>query len=224
MESFAGGGEGLWPLRQDGEHGDCIHALITARHLPKRVIDEHKNKIVRFYERHKRMPGYKELMDLTGFKSKNAVYKLINKLVELGVVKKDAQGRITLTRNMDEVPMLGLVEAGIPTVAEETELDTLDINTYLVEDRAGSYLLEVKGDSMIEEGIKEGDLVVAEKRTTAKEGEIVIAEVDGGWTMKYYRKKGNQVYLEPANKKYKPIYPEYDLKIAAVVKGVIRKY
>jgi repressor LexA len=52
----------------------------------------------------------------------------------------------------------------------------------------------------------------------------VIAEVDGGWTMKYFRKKGDTVYLEPANSKYKPIFPENDMKIAAVVKGVIRKY
>jgi repressor LexA len=77
---------------------------------------------------------------------------------------------------------------------------------------------------MIDEGIKEGDMVVAEKKGEPKVGDIVIAEVDGGWTMKYFRKKGNQVYLEPANKKYKPIYPENDLKIAAIVKGVIRKY
>jgi repressor LexA len=196
------------------------------------MIDTYKQKIIAFYERHKRMPGYKEIMDLTGFKSKNAVYKLINKLVEMGIVSKDSQGRITLVDAsfglLNEIPLLGLVEAGIPTVAEESELDTLDINTYLVADRATSYLLEVKGDSMIEEGIHEGDLVVAEKRNTAKVGEIVIAEVDGGWTMKFYRKEGNKpngrVYLEPANKNYKPIYPEYDLKIAAVVKGVIRKY
>jgi len=191
------------------------------------MIESYKNKIVGFYERHKRMPGYKEIMDLTGFKSKNAVYKLINRLVELGVVAKDARGKITLVRGAGEIPMLGLVEAGFPTVAEETELDVLDINAYLVEDRQSSYLLEVKGDSMIDEGIKEGDLVVAEKtgaRVQAKEGDIVIAEVDGGWTMKFYRKKAGQVFLEPANKKYKPIYPEYDLKIAAIVKGVIRKY
>lgn len=188
------------------------------------MIEDYKKKIIDFYTRHKRMPGYKEIMDLTGFKSKNAVYKLINKLVEMGVVTKDSQGRITFVRAMDEIPMLGLVEAGIPTVAEESVLDTMNINAYLVENRNDSYLLEVKGDSMIEEGIREGDLVVAEKRSNAKEGDIVIAEVDGGWTMKYYRTKNGKVYLQPANKNYKPIYPEYDLKIAAIVKGVIRKY
>lgn len=188
------------------------------------MIENYKKKIIAFYERNKRMPGYKELMDITGFKSKNAVYKLINKLVELDILTKDSRGRISFVRGTDEIPMLGLVEAGIPMIAEESVLDTLNINAYLVEDRESSYLLEVKGDSMIDEGIKEGDLVVAEKRNNAKEGDIVIAEVDGGWTMKFYRKKGNQVYLEPANSKYKPIYPEYDLKVAAIVKGVIRKY
>jgi SOS regulatory protein LexA len=191
------------------------------------MIDTYKKKIITFAERHKRMPGYQELMALTGFKSKNAVYKLINRLVDLGVLTKDSQGRIALVRMGGEIPMLGLVEAGIPTIAEESELDVLNLNAYLVEDRESSYLLEVKGDSMIEEGIKEGDLVVAEKtggKTEAKAGDIVIAEVDGGWTMKYYRIGKTGPYLEPANKKYKPIYPEYDLKIAAVVKGVIRKY
>jgi repressor LexA len=77
---------------------------------------------------------------------------------------------------------------------------------------------------MIEEGIKEGDLVVVERRNDAKDGDIVIAEIDGGFTMKYFKKKGNSVYLLPANKNYKPIYPENDMRISAVVKGVIRKY
>jgi SOS-response transcriptional repressor LexA len=78
------------------------------------MIDNHKESILAFYTKHKRMPGYKEIMSLTGFKSKNAVYKLINKLVELGVLSKDAQGKITLVRQMNEVPVLGLVEAGFP--------------------------------------------------------------------------------------------------------------
>lgn len=170
------------------------------------------------------MPNYQEIMDLVGFKSKNAVYKLINKLVDEGVVTKDSKGKLTPTRTLSEVPLLGLVEAGIPTLAEEDVLETLSLDSYLIKHKESTYLLEVKGDSMIDEGIKEGDLVIVERRGDAREGDIVIAEVDGGWTMKYYKKKGNQVYLMPANKNYKPIYPEYDLKIAAIVKGVIRKY
>lgn len=170
------------------------------------------------------MPTYAEIMTLVGFRSKNAVYKLVNKLIGEGVLDKDDSGRLIPNRLVGEIPMLGLVEAGFPTVAEETVLDTISIDEYLINDKDKTYLLEVKGDSMIDAGIHEGDLVIAERKSDPKDGDIVIAEVDGGWTMKYFRSKGSQVYLEPANKNYKPIYPEYDIKIAAVVTGVVRKY
>jgi repressor LexA len=129
-----------------------------------------------------------------------------------------------------EIPLLGLVEAGLPSEAEETVLDTISIDEYLINDKDQTYMLKVKGDSMIDAGINEGDLVMAERvgsnsrSREPKDGDIVIAEVDGGWTMKYLRKNGSAVFLQPANKKYKPIYPEQDLKIAAIVKGVVRKY
>mgnify|MGYP001568530137 CR=1 FL=1 len=188
------------------------------------MSEEYKNKIISFYKRNKRMPGYKEIMDLVGFKSKNAVYKLINKLVDEGVVTKDSRGKLIPNKSLGEIPLLGLVEAGFPTVAEEGLAETLSLDDYLIDHKESSYLLEVKGDSMIDEGIKEGDLVLVERKGEPKDGDIVIAEVDGGWTMKYFKKKGKQVYLEPANKNFKPIYPQYDLKVAAIVKGVIRKY
>ncbi len=188
------------------------------------MINSYKNKIINFYKDHKRMPGYAELMDMTGFKSKNAVYKLINKLVDLNFLNKDSSGKISLVTGAGEIPFLGLVEAGLPSEAEEAVLDTIDIEDYLVEDKTQTYILEVKGDSMIEEGIKEGDMVVALKRNHARDGDIVIAEVDGGFTMKYFKKEGNKVYLKPANKRYKNIYPTESLNIVAVVTGVIRKY
>ncbi len=187
-------------------------------------MDEYKNKILNFYESKKRMPSYSEIMDILGFKSKNAVYKLVNKLIDAGIISKDSNGRIIPNNLFQEVKLLGLVEAGIPSVASEEALDTMNLDNYLINNRESTYLLEVKGDSMIEEGIKEGDLVIVERKSDPKDGDIVIAEVDGGWTMKYFRKKGNSVYLQPANKNYKPIYPEQDLKISAIVKGVIRKY
>ncbi len=184
----------------------------------------HQNKILSFYRDNRRMPTYSEIMKILGFKSKNAVYKLINKLVEQGIVTKDSSGRLSPLRMIGELPLLGLVEAGIPTTAEEQDLDMISLDDYLISDKSTSYMLEVKGESMIDAGIQEGDLVIAMRSTVAKDGDIVIAEVDGGWTMKYYRKTGNKVWLEPANKNFKNIYPEYDLKIGAVVKGVVRKY
>ena len=77
---------------------------------------------------------------------------------------------------------------------------------------------------MIEAHIEKRDMVLVEKTNQAKDGDIVIAEVDGEFTMKYFRKNGAKVWLEPANKNYKPIYPEHSLNINAVLKAVIRKY
>lgn len=185
---------------------------------------QQKNKIISFYRRNKRMPGYAEIMNLVGFKSKNAVYKLINKMVDEGTVEKDSKGKLSPKKLFGEIPMLGLVEAGIPTAAEADAEETVSLDDYMIRNKESTYLLKVKGDSMIDAGIREGDMVLVERNDNPKVGDIVIAEVDGGWTMKYFRKKGEKIYLEPANKKYSLIYPEYDLKIAAIVKGVIRKY
>lgn len=189
------------------------------------MINNYKNKIISFYKTHKRMPVYTEMMKLLGFKSKNAVAKLVHKLIDEGALDKDSSGHLIPNKLVGEVPLLGLVEAGFPTMIDENLLDTINIEDYLVQDKNSSYLLKVKGDSMIEAGIQDGDMVIAEKRKAEpRDGEIVIALVDGGWTMKYYRKKKGQVYLEPANKDFKPIYPENELEVAAIVKGVIRKY
>jgi SOS regulatory protein LexA len=188
------------------------------------MINEYKNKIISFYQKNKRMPVYTEIMKLVGFKSKNAVHKLLNKLVDEGFLSKDSTGRFIPNTSLDEIPMLGIVEAGFPTSTEEALTETLNIDDYLIPNKDSTYLFEVKGDSMIEEGIKEGDFVIAEKKGEPKDGDIVIAYVDGGWTMKFLKKKSGKTWLEPANKNYKPIYPTQELKVAAIVKGVIRKY
>jgi repressor LexA len=77
---------------------------------------------------------------------------------------------------------------------------------------------------MIDAGICPGDLVIVERRQTYKPGQIVIASVEGEYTMKYLRKSGEHFFLEPANAAFKPIYPKGNLTIEAVVTGVVRKY
>lgn len=188
------------------------------------MYELYKEKIIAFYERHKRMPSYQEIMKLLGYKSKNAAYKLVSKMVDEGVVEKDSNGKIVPTSLFGEVPLLGLVEAGIPSLAEQDKLESISLDNYLIDHKEKTFILEVKGDSMIEAHIEEGDFVVAERTDRAKPGDIVIAEVDGDWTMKYYRTEGPMTWLEPANRNYEPIYPAESLRIAAVVKGVIRKY
>jgi repressor LexA len=170
------------------------------------------------------MPGYKELMELTGFRSKNAVFKLIGKLVEDGVVGKDKGGHLIPSFLFSGTPLLGLVEAGFPSPAEEELLDVMSFDEFLTPNKESTYILKVKGDSMIDAGIREGDMVIVERKPSYKVGQIVIASVDGEYTMKYLRMKGGKHYLEPANKNYQPIYPRESFRVEAVVTGVVRKY
>ncbi|MEX1027628.1 MAG: transcriptional repressor LexA [Candidatus Paceibacterota bacterium] len=182
------------------------------------------SKLRAFYRTHRRMPSFAELGELVGLRSKNSVSKLINKLCEHNIVAKDHTGRLVPRDLYGELKVLGTVEAGFPSAAEEQELDTLTLDDFLIENKEASFLLTVSGESMIDAGIQPGDLVIVERGRVAKNGDIVIAEVDEEWTMKYYRMHGPQVWLEPANKKFKPIYPKETLNIAAVVRGVVRKY
>lgn len=179
---------------------------------------------MQFYSREKRMPTYTEMMRLFGFKSKNAVFKLVEKMIDAGLVAKDHLGRLVPMKSFDEIPMLGLVKAGIPSDVEEMVLDTVKLDDLLVGKKEFSYILEVDGDSMIEAHISEGDMILVEKINHARDGDIVVAEVDGEYTLKYFRIKGEKKWLEPANKNYKPIYPKYSFNIIAKLKAVIRKY
>lgn len=187
-------------------------------------IKEYFSKIVKFYRDRKRMPSYAEITALAGFKSKNAAHKLANKLAKLGWVQKDDSGRLLPSRFFDETRMLGFVEAGFPSPAEEELTDTMNLDEYLVKNKEATYVLTVKGDSMKDAGIIEGDLVLVERGTEAKDGDIVIAQIDDDWTIKYLRRTKGLAWLEPANKNYKKLYPKESLKIGAVVKAVIRKY
>ncbi|HNW71358.1 MAG TPA: transcriptional repressor LexA [Candidatus Paceibacterota bacterium] len=183
----------------------------------------YQTKLESFYESNNRMPTYSEMLKLFNFKSKNAVAKIVDKLTEAGLVAKDHLGRLIPTETFGEIPKLGLVKAGIPSDVEEIS-DTINLDNFLISNKSLTYMLEVDGDSMIDAHIEKGDMVLVEKTNQAKDKEIVIAEVDGEFTMKYFRRSGNKVWLEPANKNFKPIYPSRSLNILAKLKAVIRKY
>ncbi len=188
------------------------------------MLNDHKSTLIAFYRREKRMPTYSEMMGLFGFKSKNAVYQVVNKLIEAGLVAKDHLGRLIPEAALNDTPMLGLVKAGFPSPTEDILETRINLDDFLIQKKESTYILEVDGDSMIDAHIADGDMVIAERTKTAKDGQIVIAQVDGEFTMKYFRQKGDKVWLEPANKDFKPIYPTTGLEIEAIVKGVIRKY
>ncbi len=162
--------------------------------------------------------------ELFGLKSKNAVSKVVDKLKVLGVVTKDEKGKLIPGSLLSSVRLLGTVEAGIPSPAEEELAEAISLDDLLIHNQENTFMLTVSGDSMAEAGIFSGDMVIVDKGCEPKNEDIVIAELDGEWTMKYFRKQEKRISLVPANKKYKTIYPQNKLKIAGIVSAVIRKY
>lgn len=193
----------------------------------KLMIELYKDSIRKFYQRNRFMPSYREMTEMFGLKSKNAVFKLVNKLVDDGLLEKDTLGRLMPTdKLLGGIKILGAVEAGFPTPAEEDLAETLSLDNYLIGNKEATFMLRVSGESMIEAGIQPGDMVIVERRTDAKDGDIVVAFIDGGYTVKFLRKRNGKIWLEPANTRFEPIIPAEndELQIMAIVKAVIRKY
>jgi repressor LexA len=170
------------------------------------------------------MPTYEEMLTLLAVRSKSVVHFWMNKLLQEGILEKDKSGHLTFINPFVGVPLAGEVSAGFPSPAEEELRDVISFDEYLITKQEESFLLKVDGDSMIGAGIMPDDLVLVERGREPKTGDIVIAEVDGAWTMKYFHKKGKEVYLEAANPKYPRIKPVADLRLGGVVTAVVRKY
>jgi repressor LexA len=194
--------------------------------MPRKTNLEDKiDRLRRFFRQENRVPGYAEMLALFEYRSKNAVHGLLKKLEETGYLRKGPGGKIAFTRRLTgSVKLLGAVQAGFPSPAEEELVDILSLDEYLIRRPDATFMLTVSGDSMIDAGIHPGDIVLVEKGANPKSGAIVVAQVDGEWTLKYYVKDKTGVRLDPANKKYKPLRPKQSLHIGGVVRAVVRKY
>lgn len=182
------------------------------------------HKLRKFFKIHKRLPSYQEMCLLFGFASKRTGFELAKKLILSGILEKDTNGKLLPKNLFPPLPLLGNIIAGPPTPAEEQLHSTMSFDNFLVRSPENSYLLKVSGDSMIEAGINPGDLVVVEKGADPKEGDIIVAHIDGEFTLKYFRKLSGKICLMPANKNYSPIYPRSHLSVFGIVISVIRKY
>jgi len=176
-----------------------------------------------YYREYKLLPSYFTIAELMGFKSKNAAYGLVNKLIENGHLDKDSSGRLLPTSNFLGIPVFESVRAGFSTPVEESRGDRIQIDEYLIPHPMRTIMITVKGGSMIDAGIYEGDIVIVEKGQDASLGDIIVAEIDGGYTLKFLDKKDSKFFLRSGNVKYPNIYPEEELKIFGLVVGVVRK-
>jgi repressor LexA len=170
------------------------------------------------------MPHDSEFMAITGLCATHAVCTRVERFVDHVLLDQEATNRLLPGSLLTGLPILGTVAAGFPSPAEEELADTMSLEEYLIRNKDATYILKVTGNSMMDAGILPGDLLLVERGAQPRDGDIVIAQVDRAWTMKYFRRRGAHVFLEAANTDYQPIHPQEELTIAAVVRAVIRKY
>lgn len=164
------------------------------------------------------------MADLLGFSGTGGVFALVGRLKEAGFITQGADRRLAPTEKFFERPMLGRVRAGLPEPAEEYATG-LNIDNQLVKLPSRTSLLQVKGDSMKDAFIVDGDTVIVERGAPAKVGDVVVAIVDNDFTVKYLDldKEGN-FFLRAGNPEYPPIKPKHTLEIYGKVVGSFRKY
>jgi repressor LexA len=183
-------------------------------------------------------PTLSEIAKATGHKSNSTIHSLIRALVDKGYVQK-VEGNARVLKIIDqkiaatvgnkleasvELPLMGYIAAGKPLEPHSDPNATFQVSASLLSGKKTAYTLQVKGESLIEDGILDGDYVVIEKGHEITNGDIVVAIVDDKLaTLKKYFKEGGQVVLKPANSEMKPIYPK-ELIIQGKVVGLVRKF
>lgn len=183
-------------------------------------------------------PSVREIGEAVGLSSPSSVHAQLNSLVAAGMIKKDpskpraimitdeapARAADAADRKTRDVPILGRIAAGTPILAAEQVEDVITLPTELVGD-GPVFLLEVKGDSMIDAGIHEGDLVAIHKQPDARDGEIVAALIDGEEaSVKRLQRKDGKVYLHSENPAYAPMVFTEGVELIGKVVSVLRRY
>lgn len=164
------------------------------------------------------------MMGMFGYSTKGSPHYVIKQLINEGLLEKDENGKL-VPKDLMSIPLLGNIRAGIPSPAHVQYGSNIRLHDLFDSITYGtSFALEVRGDSMIDAGLHEGDVVFVSKDFEARNNDIVAANVDGEWTIKYLKKQNGKVYLSPANKKYQDIYPKVSLEIGGVVVNIVRKY
>lgn len=205
------------------------------------VLTKRKKQLLDYIEQFKGKYGFfptlEEIAKRFKLKSQSTVHQHLSELEELGLIQRQARqaramqlaqaGSIQTENHYDgsaiNLPLLGIITAGAPIEAVEDRTETLTVPRHMVRND-NTYVLKVKGDSMVESLIADGDYVVVEKQDYANDGDIVVALLeDGSATLKEFHREKNYVRLQPRNKLYKPIKVRHVI-IQGRVLGIIRKF
>lgn len=202
---------------------------VTLYRRQKQILDFLKLYI----EKYGYSPTLSEIAEAIGVHSLATVHEHLQTMALKGVIKK-FEGAVRGIEVIDqkignvlkgiELPVLGFIAAGQPIMTYTDPDATINIPPAMISGKKRSYVLQVKGDSMIEDGILDGDYVIIEEQTIAHDGEIVVALLDNGLaTLKRFFKEPTRIRLEPANAAMEPIYAT-DVKIQGKCVGVIRRF
>ncbi len=178
-------------------------------------------------------PSLKEIADALGVSSLATIHEHLGSMEKKGIIRRShgsIRGIEIITNNVGELsqvlklPVLGYIAAGQPLEPYTDPNATLDIPPFLVSGKKRAFVLQVKGSSLVDEGILDGDYVVIEEQESARNGDIVVALLDNGFaTLKRFFKEATRVRLEPANSQMAPIFTK-NVRIQGKVVGVIRRY
>ncbi len=205
-----------------------------------KYLTERQRDILNFIREFQRdrgiAPTHREICDHFGFSSYGTVYKHLSLLQKKGLIRRDwnqkrgvevvddpQQQAENAESTARELPLFGYIAAGRPLDVEVSN-ETISVPAHLTS-RGENYVLKVRGDSMIDDGILDGDFVIVARRERADNGEMVVANVNGEVTLKRLYKEGERVRLQPANSLMSPIYaPARDVAVQGVVVGLMRRF
>ena len=187
-------------------------------------------RFVRDYiDRHGYSPSYEEIRSNLGFQSLNSVFKHLKQIEERGYLripwknKKRALELVPVQTGAGAIPFLGAVAAGNPIEAVEVP-ESIEVPEDFL-GQGSNFALRVRGDSMIDDGIRDGDILIITKQPRAENGQTVVALVNGESTVKKFYHYGDEVELRPANESMKPIRVAADeVEIVGLVMGLLRNY
>ncbi len=178
-----------------------------------------------YYAGQRTMPSYQRLAEIFGYASPSAAAAAVKRLSRSGYLRRGEGGRISPGEKFFERALgIGRVPAGQPADIHDVGIDTVLIDSQLVRVPSRTFVVQIKGDSMIEAGLLDGDFVVAEREAYCREGSIVVALIDGQVTVKYLCEDGSDAFLRPANRAYQDLRPKQDLQLIGLVVGSYRKF
>lgn len=190
---------------------------------PRSNLNDYLGPLQDYFAEHQIIPSMTELAALWKVGARSWAFRLVQRLKDEGYLEDSPGRRLRPGARFFERTIADTVRAGVPAAANDRTHETLSIDRFLIDKPSDTELFQVRGDSMIDVGIHESDFVVIERRTAAHPGEIVLAYVDGEFTLKTLARDAQGFFLEAANPAYAPIRPTQGLEIHGVMVGLFRK-